>query len=214
MRSVRLWSVRHAGALAVLYRLFIRLAPRLRRSVEWLGPERLERVVAPAERTIKGFFFDCHMCGRCTLSSTGMACPMNCPKSHRNGPCGGGGADGSCEMERTMRCVWLEALDGTRRMQGGQAILRIQPPVDRRLNGSSAWVRMIMGEEPAVQPAAPGTPEATAAHAPGSLERACRSGRFVVAAELSPPDSADPAELLRRAAALRGLVDAINLTDG
>ena len=214
MKQVRVWSVRHARALEHLLKLFQSIAPLLRPGVAKIGARRVERLIAPVERAAKGFFFDCHMCGRCTLSSTGMACPMNCPKSHRNGPCGGVGADGSCEMERTMRCVWLEALDGTRRMQGGQAILRIQPPVDRRLNGSSAWVRMIMGEEPAVQPAAPGTPEATAAHAPGSLERACRSGRFVVAAELSPPDSADPAELLRRAAALRGLVDAINLTDG
>nr|WP_245947992.1 methylenetetrahydrofolate reductase C-terminal domain-containing protein [Halomonas montanilacus] len=30
------------------------------------------------------------MCGQCILSSTGMSCPMNCPKSLRNGPCGGG----------------------------------------------------------------------------------------------------------------------------
>ena len=89
MKSVRLWSVRHAGALEKLHSLFMRVAPRLRRGVAWLGPERVERLIAPAERTIKGLFFDCRMCGRCTLSSTGMACPMNCPKRHRNGPCGG-----------------------------------------------------------------------------------------------------------------------------
>jgi len=214
---MRLWSVRHAGALAVLYRLFIRLAPRLRRSVEWLGPERLERVVAPAERTIKGFFFDCHMCGRCTLSSTGMACPMNCPKLHRNGPCGGVMADGGCELDPGMRCVWLEALDGAKRVVGRADLdpAQIQRPADQRLRGTSVWIGAIMArdtaapESPSEGPAAPGQ-----VREPGALERACRSGRFVVTAELSPPDSADPQDLLRRAAPFRGQVDAVNVTDG
>ncbi|RPH53716.1 MAG: methylenetetrahydrofolate reductase [Acidobacteria bacterium] len=48
---------------------------------------------------------------------------------------------------------------------------------------------------------------------PAAFERACRSGRFVVTAELSPPDSVDPQDLLRRAVAFRGLVDAVNVTD-
>ncbi len=46
------------------------------------------------------------------------------------------------------------------------------------------------------------------------LEAALRSGRFVVTAEITPPDSADPAAVLERVGALRDSVDAINVTDG
>ena len=216
MKSVRLWSVRHAGALGRLHALFMRVAPRLRRGVAWMGPRRVERVVAPAERAFKGLFFDCRMCGSCTLSSTGMACPMNCPKRHRNGPCGGVGADGSCEIDRGMRCVWLEALDGARRLADGTKLAQFQPPADESLRGSSAWVRAIMGEDAVVHIAPGSTPEPPAApeRTPGALEQACRSGQFVVTAELSPPDSADPQDQLRRAEAFRGVVDAVNVTDG
>jgi methylenetetrahydrofolate reductase (NADPH) len=217
MSSVRLWSVRHAGALERLYRLFMHVAPRLRRGVAWLGPERLERVVAPAERTIKGLFFDCHMCGRCTLSSTGMACTMNCPKRHRNGTCGGVAADGGCEVDPDMRCVWLEALDGAKRIAGepDSKPAQIQRPADRRLRGSSVWISAIMARDTAPPESQSGAAPATARGSePGTLEHACRSGRFVVTAELSPPDSADPQDLLRRAAPFRDLVDAVNVTDG
>jgi len=211
MRSVRLWSVRHAGALERLHSLFMRVAPRLRRGVAWLGAEHAERLVAPVERTLKGLFFDCHMCGRCTLSSTGMACPMNCPKRHRNGPCGGVAADGSCEIDPAMRCVWLEGLDGSRRMTGADKFASIQPPADASLRGSSAWVRTIMGKD--AVPQDPPQGQGHGARERGLLETACRSGRFVVTAELSPPDSADPQDQLRRATAFRGILDAINVTD-
>jgi 5,10-methylenetetrahydrofolate reductase len=48
----------------------------------------------------------------------------------------------------------------------------------------------------------------------GRLEQILRAGHFAVTAELSPPDSADPAEVYRRAALFAGHVDAINATDG
>src|ERR687892_14974 len=41
-----------------------------------------------------------------------------------------------------------------------------------------------------------------------------RSGQFVVTAEITPPVSTDPAEFLRRGLPLKGLVAAINVTDG
>lgn len=49
---------------------------------------------------------------------------------------------------------------------------------------------------------------------PGFLERLLRAGEFTVTAELSPPDSADPEEVFRRARIFDGYVDAINATDG
>ena len=48
----------------------------------------------------------------------------------------------------------------------------------------------------------------------GRFERVLRDGRFVVTAELAPPDSADPEDVFSRARVFDGYVDAINATDG
>ena len=47
-----------------------------------------------------------------------------------------------------------------------------------------------------------------------SLEERLRAGRFVITAELAPPVSADADDLRRKAQALKGLPDAVNVTDG
>ena len=93
--------------------------PRLAPMVRGLGPERSERLLRPLERSGKGLFFDCRMCGQCVLGHTGMACPMNCAKQLRNGPCGGVRANGNCEVLPDMKCVWVAAWDGSQRIPGG-----------------------------------------------------------------------------------------------
>jgi len=120
MMSVRQWSVRHARGLEIFYNLFERIVVALHPVWNFIGYDRLERPVAAVEKLVKGFLFDCQMCGQCMLSSSGMSCPMNCPKSLRNGPCGGVRADGGCEVKPDMRCVWLEAWDGSQRMKAGR----------------------------------------------------------------------------------------------
>lgn len=52
------------------------------------------------------------------------------------------------------------------------------------------------------------------ASAMGRLEALLRSGRFVLTAELAPPDSADPQDVFDRASVFEGCVDALNATDG
>ena len=144
MYAVRLWSVRHSRGLARFYQGFERVLNRLHPLFNRIGYQRLERPVAVVERQVKGLLFDCRMCGRCVLSSTGMSCPMNCPKQLRNGPCGGVRANGNCEVKPEMRCVWVEAWRGAERIPGGlNAIQQLQPPVDRRLEGTSAWLRVV-----------------------------------------------------------------------
>ena len=143
MYQVRLWSTRHARGLETFYQIFeralIALDPLWRR----IGYGRLERPAAAAERALKGLLFDCQMCGQCALGDTGMSCPMNCPKSMRNGPCGGVRPDGSCEVKPSMRCVWVEAWEGSQRMRRGHDALRaVRPAVDRRLAGTSSWLRV------------------------------------------------------------------------
>jgi len=139
--TIRLWSVRHSRFLERLYNLFADLFLKLHPVWKALGYNRVERPVTFVERNVKGLLFDCRMCGRCILSSTGMSCPMNCPKQLRNGPCGGVRPGGFCEVRPAMRCVWVEAWNGAARMQGGDRIHEVMPPVDRTLEGSSAWLR-------------------------------------------------------------------------
>ncbi|MFN5010450.1 MAG: methylenetetrahydrofolate reductase C-terminal domain-containing protein [Gammaproteobacteria bacterium] len=151
MYRVRLWSVRHARGLNRLYRLLEDTLAALRPVMRLVGEQRLERPFAALERGTKGLLFDCKMCGQCVLSSTGMSCPMNCPKQLRNGPCGGVRADGNCEVLPDMKCVWVAAWEGSQRIPGGvESLQKIQFAVDRRLQGSSSWLRALRqraGEE-------------------------------------------------------------------
>lgn len=153
MYRIRLFVIRHARAFEWFYTRFesalVALDPLFRR----IGYDRLERPVAAVEKATKGLLFDCRMCGQCVLSSTGMSCPMNCPKNLRNGPCGGVRPGGFCEVKPQMRCVWVLAWDGAARMQGGGKINDVQPPVNRSLEGSSSWLRV--AREKAARPAGP-----------------------------------------------------------
>ena len=143
MYRMRLWSTRHARGLEILYQNFERALVALDPLWRRIGYERLEKPVAAIEHAVKGALFDCQMCGQCALSDTGMSCPMNCPKQMRNGPCGGVRADGHCEVVPSMRCVWVEAFEGSRRMRsGGETIRAVRPAVDRRLAGTSSWLRV------------------------------------------------------------------------
>jgi hypothetical protein len=141
MYAVRLWSVRHAGPLERLYNALAGAGVILRPLMELIGYGRLEAPVAAIERGVKGLMFDCRMCGTCVLGSTGLSCPMNCPKSLRNGPCGGVRADGTCEILPTVRCVWVEAWEGSHRTRDATAITAVEGPLDHRHSGSSSWLR-------------------------------------------------------------------------
>jgi hypothetical protein len=141
MYRIRLLAVRHARGFEWLYQRLERAMVALDPLFARVGYDRVERPVALVERAAKSLLFDCRMCGQCVLSSTGMSCPMNCPKELRNGPCGGVRPGGYCEVKPEMRCVWVLAWDGAARMRGSERIREVLPPVDRRLKGSSAWLR-------------------------------------------------------------------------
>jgi len=140
MYVMRRWSVRHAAFLDGLYRIFERALAALHPVFSAIGYGRLERPVAAVERGVKGLLFDCRMCGQCILGDTGLSCPMNCPKTLRNGPCGGVRADGCCEVRPAMPCVWVAAWDGARRMATDDSIPRVQPPLDHGRAGRSSWL--------------------------------------------------------------------------
>ena len=141
MRAVRYWSASHSGAMEKLYHVVEVLMVKLDPLWRAIGYERMDKPMAVFEKVVKGFLFDCQMCGQCALSNTGMSCPMNCPKTLRNGPCGGVRSNGHCEVKADMRCVWVEAARGARQMHAHQLIELVQLPVDARLKGRSSWLR-------------------------------------------------------------------------
>ena len=109
----------------------------------------LERI----EHAVKGPAFGCQMCGQCVLHETGLTCPMNCPKTLRNGPCGGVRPDGTCEVKPEMRCVWLKAYDRSQRLPLWQDHFNeLRPPVDNSLQGTSSWKNLVTGRDKRTPP--------------------------------------------------------------
>jgi hypothetical protein len=136
-----------------LYRLTSLFFRTFNPLIAQLGYDRVGRFIRPAEELAKEIVFDCRMCGQCILHSTGMTCPMTCPKNLRNGPCGGVRANGHCEVKPEMRCIWVEAYERSLDMHvHGHEMMWLQPPVDRRLQGTSAWINMLTGADLDVPP--------------------------------------------------------------
>src|ERR1700691_5628307 len=121
------------GSAHSMYRLhhLLEANDSYRRRAAWLeaGP-RLSRLFTAAEAGVKKEIFGCRMCGQCAIPVTGYACPMTCPKQLRNGPCGGVGADGSCEVYPALRCVWLVAFERAENEGRSSDLLRLQRPID------------------------------------------------------------------------------------
>ena len=143
--ALRFWSNTHSRGMEKTYAVLekvLRFAAPLFKAI---GYERMEKPMVAIEKTIKGALFDCRMCGQCILSSTGMSCPMNCPKNLRNGPCGGVRANGNCEVYAEMPCVWVQAWEGSKAMEHGNKIMNVQPAIDHRLKGRSSWLAVSRG---------------------------------------------------------------------
>jgi len=142
MYRARLFASRHARAYEVIYNATSPVILSTLRVINKITKGKLDRPITWSEKIIKGFLFDCQMCGNCVLSTTGMACPMNCPKTLRNGPCGGVRENGNCEVKPEMKCVWVEAWSGSAKMNNNLEIQEIQFAVNHSHQGSSAWIRL------------------------------------------------------------------------
>ncbi len=142
MYKLRLWAVRRSRFMETLYNGVNPGILFCLRAITKVFGTKLDRPITAMEAGLKGALFDCKMCGDCALSKTGMSCPMNCPKTIRNGPCGGVRANGMCEVKPNMRCVWVEAWDGASRMRNGDTIKDIEFAVDHRNKGQSTWLKL------------------------------------------------------------------------
>lgn len=148
MFRMRSWSVRNARWLKMLYHglesVLVFMSPLWR----WIGYQRLDKPFLIIEKMTKGFLLDSQSCGQCIVGFTGLSCPMNCPKTMRNGPCGGVRADGKCEVKPEMPCVWVQAWEGNKRLtQNEFPIQFVQPAIDNRRIGTSAWLYEVQKRE-------------------------------------------------------------------
>jgi hypothetical protein len=118
---------------------------RVARTVE--SHPRVERAFVAIERRSKERTFGCRMCGQCALPTTGYVCPMTCPKQLRNGPCGGVGPGGACEVYPEQRCVWVQAYERAESHGHRADLLLLQRPVDHRRFGESSWLNYWSGRD-------------------------------------------------------------------
>lgn len=107
-------------------------------------PRGFRKALLVLEKEIKEEVYDCRMCGQCILHSTGMSCPMRCPKNLRNGPCGGVLQNGNCEVLPDQPCVWVLAWEGSQRLPLWRSHMEhVNRPVDWRLQGTSSWENLL-----------------------------------------------------------------------
>ena len=142
MYKARLFASKHARGYEITYNFLSPIIIKTLKAIQVISKSRLDAPITWLEKQIKGFLFDCQMCGNCILSSTGMTCPMNCPKTLRNGPCGGVLNNGNCEVNPEMQCVWVNAWRGSRKMKNSIEIQQIQFAVNHEKRGSSAWISL------------------------------------------------------------------------
>lgn len=145
--SVRTWLQDHPAPLVLAWRVTEAVMKPMKPVWEKLGMERASWMMNPFEYTIKHLLFNCQECGQCILHYTGMTCPMTCPKTLRNGPCGGTRLNGKCEVYPERDCVWVKAYERSKKTPYQREILRLNPPVDWRLHGMASWVTMPLGRD-------------------------------------------------------------------
>ncbi len=109
-----------------------------------IGPveKKVTRLALWFENVIKVPLFGCQRCGECILSSTGYICSQRCPKQLRNGPCGGTGSDGSCEVDPEMNCVWYKIYHRSKRLDRLNLLYKFNKIHNWNLQGTSAWLNV------------------------------------------------------------------------
>jgi len=103
---------------------------------------KLSRVMLFFEDIVKVPLFGCQHCGECILSSTAFICSQQCPKRIRNGPCGGTGAGGSCEVYPDRTCVWYRIYYRSKFFHRISLLYHTKKIHNWNLEGTSAWLNV------------------------------------------------------------------------
>jgi methylenetetrahydrofolate reductase (NADPH) len=109
-----------------------------------LSPQerKLSRFMLFFEDVVKVPLFGCQHCGECILSSTAFICSQQCPKRMRNGPCGGTGEGGTCEVYPERKCVWYRIYDRSKVLNRLSLLFPIKKIHNWNLEGTSAWLNV------------------------------------------------------------------------
>ncbi len=194
-----------------------------------------------AEKAIKGWLFQCSMCGNCILQTTTYICPMLCPKGLRNGPCGSGSEDHCC-VNPGRPCVWHLIYRRAEAMENLEGLLEVQAPLDWSRVGHSTWLALFLEARKrklltitALKPLRdwkkgisilfrdvrqPAWWDGDQEHHPATypeqvsrLQTALTEGEFVVTSEVVPPTSGVSEDFTQKVEVLRGRVHAVNVAE-
>ncbi len=128
--------------------------PPMRALSKVLDGSPLEGAFTKFENVVKGITNDCRHCGDCAMFDTGYLCPQSqCPKSQRNGPCGGS-TDGWCEKYPGQRkCVYVRAYT-LLKSHGAEDSLAasVTPPINYELQQTSSWMNFYLGRDHSAEP--------------------------------------------------------------
>ena len=103
---------------------------------------KFSRLMLFFENIVKVPLFNCQHCGECLLSSTAFICCQKCPKRLRNGPCGGTGEDGSCEVFPERKCVWYKIYFRSKFLKRISLLYKINKIHNWNLEGTSVWLNV------------------------------------------------------------------------
>jgi methylenetetrahydrofolate reductase (NADPH) len=95
------------------------------------------------ELAIKSPMFGCKACGNCVLGEMEYVCPMTCPKSMRNGPCGGT-LMGMCEVLPDKPCIWVKVYETAQGAGRLDELRTYIPPRNRDLQGTSSFINLFL----------------------------------------------------------------------
>ena len=95
------------------------------------------------EYAFKKAVFGCQNCGNCVLGLMEYVCPMTCPKSLRNGPCGGP-LNGQCEVYPDRACVFVEVYERAKAAGRLDDLRGYIPPRNRTLQGTSSYLNYFL----------------------------------------------------------------------
>lgn len=113
------------------------------------GRERaFSRLLLIFEDVVKVPVFRCQRCGECILSSTAFICSQNCPKRLRNGPCGGTGVNGSCEVYPDRKCVWYRIYRRSQLLRRVSLLYKVNRIHNWNLEKTSALLNVFRGRIP------------------------------------------------------------------
>ena len=103
---------------------------------------RVTRIALFLEDVLKKPMFGCQQCGECILSHTAFICCQRCPKRLRNGPCGGTGEGGRCEVYPERYCVWYRIDKRSRLLNRKEFLYPIEQIHNWNLEKTSAWLNV------------------------------------------------------------------------